>query len=157
YPETNQVGGKIGQPFKPPVRIAILDDNAFPVHISQFVQRLLKCSYLALDIFSRGSRQKTDPSNLRRRLRLGGERRGDEAERKEHDESGAPDAHPAKVGGLAVRVKTPGGQPPGARRRARQAPRRGRRARRRPGARRHPQVLEAAALAPAAPPPWRRA
>ena len=70
--ETDQFGGKIGQPFKSPVSIAILDDDALPVHISEFAQRLLKSSYTVLDIFSRGGRQKTDPRNLLRLLRVGG-------------------------------------------------------------------------------------
>src|SRR4029450_13389933 len=59
--ETDQYGGKIGQPFKSPVSIAILDDDAFPVHIAELAQRLLESGDTALDDFSREACQKTDP------------------------------------------------------------------------------------------------
>src|SRR5262249_33007726 len=81
---------------KSPVRVAILDDDAFPVHISDFPQRLLKSSYTSLDVFGRGSRQKTDPRNLRRRLRLDGERRSRNGKGCHSDEG--PACHHAAAG-----------------------------------------------------------
>src|SRR4029450_5003089 len=79
--ETDQYGGKIGQPFKSPVSIAILDDDAFPVHIAELAQRLLESGDTTLDDFSREACQKTDPRNsLPRLLPLDSERRKNEAE-----------------------------------------------------------------------------
>src|SRR5262249_53345275 len=84
------------------------DDDALSVYISELVQCLLKRSYTALGIFSRGRRQEADPWSLLR-LRPGGERRKQHAESETNREPDPLHGHLVEMaGGESSRSQQPG-------------------------------------------------
>ena len=80
-PEAYHLGREGREPLDPPLRRPVLDDNVPALDVAQFPQRLpeLVEPCPGLGMLKGGGREHTDLENLRRLLRLGGERRGEEA------------------------------------------------------------------------------
>ena len=78
--QPDQLGREVGQPVEPTLRESILDDDVLaldPPELTQpFPERLAGTAVTG----GRAGREEADPIDLPRRLRLGGERRGEEAE-----------------------------------------------------------------------------
>jgi len=79
--EANEISDEIRKPVKLASRPTVLDDQILALDITEFTQTLTEAIELT-DWRGRGRHvaYPSDPRNLPRRLRLNGERRGEEAE-----------------------------------------------------------------------------
>ncbi len=76
--EPDQLSCEIGEPLSPPLRRSVLEDDVLALDVAQLVQLL---SERLIDWVGAGQSpllKNTDPIDLPRLLRLGGERRGEE-------------------------------------------------------------------------------
>ena len=84
--EPDQLGRQVGQPVDPILRISIVDDNILALNPPELAQPMPERVEQVRPI-GRGRRaKKTYPRHLSRLLRVGGERRGEEATRQAADE-----------------------------------------------------------------------
>ena len=79
--EPDQLGRQVGQPVDPILRISIVDDNILALNPPELAQPLPERVEQGWPIGRGRQAKKSYPRHLSRLLRVGGERRGDEAAR----------------------------------------------------------------------------
>ena len=77
--QSDQFGRERGQPIVAVLREAVLDDDVLALDVAVLAQSLEKALDQERPALARADAQKADPVDLPGRLRLGGERRGEEA------------------------------------------------------------------------------
>jgi hypothetical protein len=84
--DADEVYGKLGKAVKLGLSPPEFDDDVLALDIAEFAKTLPELLQSRLRRDGRTAREKADPIDLPRRLRLDGERRGEEAERCTGDE-----------------------------------------------------------------------
>src|SRR5262245_12379256 len=88
--EPDQVLGELRKPLQLPVGEAVLDHHVPSRNVAEITQAVFKGFHGVRRLLARRAHQIPDPRNTPRLLRLGGERRGEEASRNHREEGTSP-------------------------------------------------------------------
>ena len=92
--EANQLGRQIGEPIALPLRPSVLNDNVLALHVAEVTQARPQCIYPARETGSGLGTQEPNPRDLRRLLRIDGERRYENAQGEDDDNDEPEHAEP---------------------------------------------------------------